>query len=214
MLLLKKMIEFLQRKNLEETKTLLKSFSKKYAGDWKCWINTLQRYPFVSPEVAKKFGEILRRWQAGRPRKISSDDKLLSILNQTKRILSQTTKINLREIFLSDTKIKGVLESLWNLFKNDLTEQKNTTGVGVTKAIMLVTEGNIGPAFDSNVCFNLNYYIHNSFESYYMGLQEIAEDIYKFENKENVHLEDLIPEQWKPVNIGRAYDMLVGPRDS
>jgi hypothetical protein len=206
------MIEFLQKRSLEEIKKLLESFSKKYAWDWKEWIWTLENYTFVSSEVAKKFGEILRKWQAGRPRTISSDETLLTVLDKTSKILSQTPEFNLRDITSSNTQIKDVLKSLWNIFKKDLTIEQNTTNVGVTKAIMLLTRGKIGPAFDSNASRNLNYYI-SSFDEYYRGIQEIADDISKFEYKENVHLEDLVPDKWKPLNIGRAYDMLIGPKD-
>jgi len=80
--------------------------------------------------------------------------------------------------------------------------------VGISKAILLVTKGRIGPAFDSNV--KTGWYV-NGCESYLTALTIIADELAVFEAREG-NLEEVAAKAGKPAAVGRAVDMVFGPR--
>ena len=49
-------------------------------------------------------------------------------------------------------------------------------------------------------------------EQWIVVLQQVAEDIRRFETANCSRLEDLVEIEWQPVAVGRAYDMVFGPK--
>ncbi|QLK42571.1 hypothetical protein FE661_10675 [Acidithiobacillus ferrooxidans] len=86
-----------------------------------------------------------------------------------------------------------------------------------SKAIMLVTKGSIGPAFDSNVMKNLGYkYNHDkSFQMWKNMLQYVADDLIDFQKR--IKVDDIykpLPDDLRSIKLGRLYDMALGPRQN
>ena len=83
--------------------------------------------------------------------------------------------------------------------------------MGITKAVKLVTLGRIGPALDTVVRQRLDIAEPRSAEEWITALASISSDLARFERRRGVRLEALIEERWRPVAVGRAYDMVAGP---
>jgi len=101
--------------------------------------------------------------------------------------------------------------NLWRIFEDGLCLKGNATEVGVTKAILLVTKGRIGPAFDSSVKAALNVYVRDC-KTYIKVLGEIASELAGFEARELTTLDGLAEQAGRPADVGRAVDMVLGPR--
>jgi hypothetical protein len=99
------------------------------------------------------------------------------------------------------------IRGLWRVFEDGLCVGKARV-VGVSKAILLVTKGRIGPAFDSNV--RKGWYVSDR-ESYLRALAQIAGELAAFEAREG-NLEEVAAKAGKPALVGRAVDMVFGPR--
>ena len=79
---------------------------------------------------------------------------------------------------------------------------------------MLVTNGRIGPAFDSIVRKKLGLKDHlRSSEEWIEVLRGISEDILAFE-KLHGKLSEIVPDQFAKYQVGRLYDMALGPGTS
>jgi hypothetical protein len=79
---------------------------------------------------------------------------------------------------------------------------------------MLLTNGRIGPAFDSIVRKKLGLKDHlKSSEEWIDVLRGISEDVIAFE-KRHGRLADIVPAQLARYHVGRLYDMVLGPGTS
>jgi hypothetical protein len=85
--------------------------------------------------------------------------------------------------------------------------------VAVTKAILLTTRGRIGPAFDSNVSTNLGVLSIFESEQLVSILSRLTRELAAFESRHSLRIENLVPAEWGPVAVGRAIDMLLGPKE-
>jgi hypothetical protein len=85
--------------------------------------------------------------------------------------------------------------------------------VGISKAVLLLTEGRVGPAFDSEVRKNLVTGDISSPESWITNLGNVIKDVVLFERLNHCSLEEAVPEEYRGVPYGRLYDMVFGPRD-
>ena len=107
----------------------------------------------------------------------------------------------------------NALHGLWATFSK-LPQKGSASCVGITKAIMLLTNGRIGPAFDSIVRKKLGLKDHlRSSEEWIGVLRGISEDILAFE-KLHGRLADIVPDQFAGYQVGRLYDMVLGPGTS
>jgi hypothetical protein len=112
----------------------------------------------------------------------------------------------------SDAELEPLV-SLWGVLIR-LTTMDDATCVGISKAVMLLTRGRIGPAFDRIARDNLRISTPPlDARAWINCLRIVSKDINAFESKHQVSL-DLIPSYvTKPLSAGRIYDMLVGPRE-
>jgi GrpB-like predicted nucleotidyltransferase (UPF0157 family)/mannose-6-phosphate isomerase-like protein (cupin superfamily) len=105
------------------------------------------------------------------------------------------------------------LHSLWAVFSK-LPQRGSASCVGITKAILLVTYGRIGPAFDSIVRKKLGLKRHvKSSQEWIDVLRTVSEDIRAFE-KRHGKLTGIVPESIAKYHVGRLYDMVLGPGTS
>jgi hypothetical protein len=102
------------------------------------------------------------------------------------------------------------LNSLWKNFLQ-LRTTGEATCVGVTKAILLLTDGRIGPAFDSQVRRKLGVARPSNCAEWVKNLEEIGEDLAAFE-RVNGPISRAVPAEFAGLAYGRLYDMALGPR--
>ncbi len=101
---------------------------------------------------------------------------------------------------------------MWQVFEDGLCVRGKATEVGVTKAILLVTKGRLGPAFDSNVKTRLNAWYVTDAKTYLEALAAVAIELAAFETHAQRRIESLALEAGRPAEAGRVVDMVLGPR--
>jgi hypothetical protein len=212
-------IAFLTQMSPDEVRVAITQFSKKYKDDWKQWTNRYQSSLLPESLIASEFGSVLRKWQAARPRPmrrprreaIHAPPYLEDLLTEAWPHLKDIGNLSVREINTAAPQQINALLALWDIFRN-LTSQGKATCVGITKSVLLLTEGRIGPAFDSTVRYRLRIGQPLNGKAWIEDLCSISDDISLFETRNGVRIESLVPTEWAPINVGRVYDMVAGPR--
>lgn len=203
----------------------IRGFDVRYKRDWRAWMATYDAQPLTAVETVAGCRTVLSKWQAVRsktkgrtirplkgtapPGTRCLDDVLAEAVVPV-QALGGTTIRDLRKP--ADPE-RDALTRLWAVFR-DLPTIGQAKAVGITKAVQLVTGGRIGPALDSLVRKHLVVRTPETAEQWFDVLQFVAEDICTFETTNQCRLEDLVEREWQPVAVGRAYDMVFGPRDS
>src|SRR4051812_21746062 len=130
----------------------LSAFSARYVLDWENWLR-------VSPsERASLFAATLRRWQATRPsplrrcraEAIHDRPHIEDLLDEADRYLVVLGGLTVADLDQASSDQIATLQGLWSTFLR-LPQAGTATCVGITKAVLLVSGGRIGPAFDSTV---------------------------------------------------------------
>src|SRR5438105_5296354 len=132
-------------------------FNTSYVRGWRLWMSVMQGQRNVGPPL----GRVLRRWQACRPNRMrrpqveakhdppyledliaDANPSVVALLDFDVRILASFTP-----------PAERALERLWSVFESLSYHGKARNSlagaVGISKAVMLLTEGRVGPAFDS-----------------------------------------------------------------
>jgi hypothetical protein len=204
----------LAEKTPEDVAARMAGFSMNYVRDWETWLAT------DGPSKVRKFGKILRKWQATRPYPMrrSRDESdhappfLEDLIDEASPYLSLTrdaTVANICSRSLSETE---ALISLWHIFAR-LPQREHASCVGRSKAIMLLTNGRIGPALDSNVRRQLKIPRITDGGEWVELLREIGSDIRAFEHRNAISLREAVPSEFRRLHLGRIYDMILGPRE-
>jgi hypothetical protein len=164
------------------------------------------------------FGRILRSWQATRPlpmRRLKAEathgkpflDDLLELAADPLSVLGELTVATVAQRTL---KHDEALAALWQIF-SCLPASGLASCVGITKAILLLTDGRIGPAFDWQVRAKLGVRRPASCHDWLVTLQDISEDILMFESTHGP-LANVVSVRFAGLGYGRLYDMALGPR--
>lgn len=196
----------------------IKRFPRRYVQDWRSWIEVSTCFDSpettsVPPLVAKKFEETLWNWRAcGRFQHPRNPEQLSQILNQALPFLHPLRNRDLRSFAFPTDTLKESIRNLWSGFRKGLCEKGSAQDVAITKALLLTTRGRVGPAFDSNVRSNASISGRLAAESLITVLSLLAKQLAEFENRYSVKIEDLVPPEIGPVAVGRAMDMLLGPK--
>lgn len=207
-------IEAIRNKMPAQIRADVDGFASRYVADWDAWLGC---DPDGRPEL---FGQILRRWQATRPlpmRRLRDDkkaqhqapflDDLWEAAEEPVRVLADLSVVTIADATLAQ---QEALEALWMNFLR-LPSKGVATCVGITKAVLLVTNGRIGPAFDSQVRRRLRVARPTTCAEWLVRLQETSEDIALFERAHGP-LTALVPSRFAHLAYGRLYDMALGPR--
>jgi hypothetical protein len=193
-------------------------FRKKYVSHWEDWLNT------PSSHRATKFASILRKWQATRPYELRSaraeahqraqhDPPFLDdLIEWAQPHLRAVEGITLASIHGIRPPQRKAMDELWGIF-TQLPTSHSASCVGVSKAVLLLTNGRIGPAFDSNVRGRLGIDRINSSRDWIAVLAQIGLDVLAFEEKWAVPVSEAVPPQFRHLEVGRLYDMVLGPRE-
>jgi hypothetical protein len=205
-------IEVLRWMTPEEVRAAVDGFSVRYVADWEMW---LAASPRARP---KRFGEILRKWQATRPkpmRRIRAEanhgapflEDLLDGAAEPVLVLGEKTVLTIGHRSIQED---NALRALWDVFSH-LSETGLASCVGISKSVLLVTDGRIGPAFDSNVRRELGLGRPETCREWLQILEAVGDDIAAFESKHGPLAKAVSP-RFEQLGYGRLYDMILGPR--
>lgn len=209
----KKLVEALRRKYPDEVTADVEGSSDKYGNDWETWLNTDDQY---RPEL---FVKLLGKWQAARPRALRrlkqrahhAPPYMEELLDRAKPFLQaiqHLTMIRVKNLSYAERKS---ITGLWEIF-SAMTQIESASCVGISKAVMLLSNGRIGPAFDSMVRKKLGISHLLNANEWISALQGVSCDIEAFEIRHGVRLNKIMPARFQHLEYGRLYDMVFGPR--
>jgi hypothetical protein len=207
-------IEFLRNKNEEEVRALISNFARSYRYDLHQFAKTNNEFGLGSCESAISLSVLLKKWTACRPSFVSTN--LQQILKELETDFTTISGLDLRNLRYASVNEKGAIDHIWSKLTNQLCKPKKLTGVAPSKVMLIVTNGRLGPALDSQARAVLGLSSDNTVSGvqYRTLLEAISEDLFAFEEINSpIRVETLVPKNWQPVFVGRAYDMAVGPRD-
>ena len=206
-------VQFLSRHSPSDIKGRLTDFTHRYKQDWQRWVQVCKGRRLDDSEVVRELKRTLGRWQAVRPRPLASEAGLTALIRRAATPIEQLGECTLRDLpYASATQREALLE-LWDLFSRSLAGNGETGCVGITKGVMLLTKGRIGPALDSRVRGELGLRQGPKDGPEWLSvLDAIARDLRGFERTNRVKLEELVEPQCGPIAVGRVYDMVAGPR--
>lgn len=205
-------VDSIRTKTPGQVRAAVGGFSARYVADWDAW---LAAPLYARPEL---FGRTLRKWQATRPlamRRLRAEAQhgapfLEDLLESATEPIVMLGDLTVLTVTQRTPQQDGALAALWEVFS-----RLPTTGlascVGITKAILLLTDGRIGPAFDAQVRAKLGVGRPATSQAWLQILERIGEDIAAFES---VHgpLVAAVPARFAHLAYGRLYDMALGPR--
>lgn len=205
-------VDAIRNKTPRQIRSDVNAFSARYVEDWDTWV--------VAPPDSRPqlFGRILRRWQATRPlamRRLRAEaehgppflNDLVAAAEEPLRALSGLTVLTIAR---RTRRQDQALTRLWAIFTR-LPTSGAASCVGITKAVLLLTDGKIGPAFDSKVRRKLGVGRPATCREWLQTLQDIGEDIAVFESSHG-RLTKAVPARFAQLAYGRLYDMVLGPR--
>jgi hypothetical protein len=196
----------------QEVREAVDAFSARYIDDWDQWLA-------VRPaNRAELFGQILRRWQATRPLPMRRTRReathrppyLEDLLEMARRPVEGLGDLDVRTVGHRTPGQDVALVTLWDLFAG-LSATGTASCVGISKSVMLVTAGRIGPAFDSQVRSRTGLSRPATSRHWVDSLECITGDIAAFEAA-NGPLSNVVSPRFAHLAVGRLYDMALGPR--
>jgi hypothetical protein len=203
--------------NIDQFQDRVNRFAAQYVDDWNCWLNT---QPSARP---RQLGIVLRRWQACRPNRMRRTQvenmhnapHLEDLINQAAQYIQVLEAFDIREEASFSNESRAALTELWNIFKNLSYQGRARNGlagiVGISKAVLLLSDGRVGPAFDSEVRGHLGTGNVINSTQWIEALRMANRDIGAFELNNHTTIQQATPEQYAHLNTGRIYDMALGP---
>jgi hypothetical protein len=199
---------------VEQFRDKINGFRQSYVQDWNEWCQVLR----VQQEVASTFGKILRHWKACRPNTMRRTQQeaqhappfLENLIVEANPFIQALKDFDICHQATLNGEVHRVLEHLWNIFQNLCYGPAQKGVVPISKAVLLLTEGRVGPAFDSNVRGSRK--IINA-QQWFDSLQKVSEDILAFEAANQCTLQEATPQAFVGLHSGRIYDMALGPRE-
>jgi hypothetical protein len=208
--------------SVKEFQSMINRFDKKYIEHWNSWLSIIDD----KAQQINEFGRILRSWQAFRPnvmrrpqaQAIHEPPYLEIIVDDAKTYIQEFQNFDLGEGRRFTADERKILVILWNKFTQLSFEGKRKTKrngiagvVGISKAVLLLTKGAIGPAFDSKVRKKLHIREPENASQWIDAIELAAQDAHQFQVKNNCTLQEAAPEQFRHLMPGRIYDMALGP---
>ena len=195
----------------------IRRFDQRYVTHWNQW---------MAVEPSKKifaFGKTLRSWSACRPNSMrrSREEAAHAPPFLEDLVLEAEPHINaLRrfDVSRSDSftvEATAALRCLWQTFLDLSYSGRARNGlagvVGISKAVLLLTEGRVGPAFDSEVRRQLEIATPARADEWLDALRMVQHDIEVFEARNHTSLHSAAGRPFEKCFAGRIYDMALGP---
>jgi len=205
--------------NIEGFQARIARFDQQYVNDWNNWLNT-------QPNArATQFGVILRRWQACRPNRMRRTQAeaenlhdapyLEDLITQASQHLHVLQKFDIRDHSSFSPQNCSSLVQLWSVFQELSYHGRARNGlagvVGISKAVLLLTDGRVGPAFDSEVRGHLGLRSITNANEWINALCTASRDVQAFEANNQITLQQAVPHPHAHLHSGRIYDMALGP---
>ena len=209
-------ITILRAKTPTQVHSDVAGFAEQYVRDWERWLLA------SAHERPKAFVKTLGRWQATRPAKLRRlrvragehpPPYIEDLLTKAAPHLHNLVGFSVGRAEALDRTERTALEGLWNVFSS-LQQVGIASCVAITKAILLLSDGRIGPAFDSQVRKKLRLNRLLTSADWIAALSEVSDDIRAFEGTHGVSLPSAVPPRFSTLAYGRLYDMALGPRNS
>lgn len=203
--------------SIKEFQERINRFAQQYVDDWNSWLN-------IQPNVrAEQLGVTLRRWQACRPNRMRRTQAenlheapyLEDLITQAAPHLQALQNFDIRDNASFSPQNCDSLAQLWNIFQNLSYHGRTRNGlagvVGISKAVLLLTDGRVGPAFDSEVRSHLGLRRIANASEWINALCTASRDIQAFEATNQTTLQQAVPQPHAGLQSGRIYDMALGP---
>jgi hypothetical protein len=210
----------LSEMTVDQVRQRLQLFSRTYVEDWAAWLHVDRKN---IQQTASLFGQILRRWQACRPnamrrpaQQANHDPPFLEhLVAQCGSAVQALGNFEMNNPDAVVGPIEQALTQLWQVLMH-LSFRGCVRGglagvVGISKATLLLTEGRVGPAFDSVVRRHLGIGPIADCGSWVSRIRNVAGDIGQFESNQGLPLREAAPEEFRAFHRGRLYDMVFGP---
>ena len=204
---------------VETFRLKVESFSAKYIADWDNWLGT------DSPGRPAEMGRILRGWQACRPNRMRRDAAsaahqgpyLEDLLADAAPHVAALSAFDIAAPApLDDAGFIAALDHLWPVFEQLSYHGKARAGlagaVGISKSVMMASDGRVGPAFDRFVAKGLAVGKIDNAAQWRKALAAAHADIKAFERNNGISFADAKPPKFAHLHNGRVYDMALGPR--
>ena len=203
--------------SIEEFQERINRFAPRYVVDWEHWLAT---QPDSRPE---QLGIVLRKWQACRPnrmRRTQAENQheapyLEDLVSQATQYLQLLQNFNVQENASFSLQNHRILTQLWDIFQHLSYHGRARNGlsgvVGISKAVLLLTDGRVGPAFDSKVRGHLGIKDIVNSDEWINALSTVSKDIQAFETNNQTTLRQAVPHHYTFLQSGRIYDMALGP---
>ena len=216
-------INFLSLMTADAARHRMRDFDSRYKRQWQAWLRVGAEHPLVSEDSAQAFRRVLSAWQAVRSTtkgrvlrplendSAEGDPSMRDLLREAAPFVDELGQVTLREARRLTMGQRRALSFLWDIFR-DLPTVGTANAVGITKAVKLVTLGRIGPALDKEVRRELRIGEPRSASEWIEALAGISDDLARFERATRTRLEQLVELRYRPIAVGRAYDMVAGPR--
>lgn len=197
----------------------IRRFDESYVRDWQSWVHALQD----QRNVAGNFGRVLRKWQACRPNRMRrakgetnhNPPYLEDLIADANPSVQALLDFDMRLPASLTQQAQEALEQLWDVFQTLSYQGPSRNGlagaVGISKAVLLLTEGRVGPAFDSKVRSRVGIRTPENAREWIRGLQVVSRDIQAFEKANQCTLHEAAPSRFAAMHSGRIYDMALGP---
>lgn len=202
---------------IENFQDRIDRFALKYVNDWDLWLKT------QADSRPQMLGMILRKWQACRPNKMRRTQAenqhetpyLDDLISQASQHIKTLESFEIRTSSSLSPLNCQALVKLWDIFQNLSYRGRARNGlsgiVGISKATLLLSNGKVGPAFDSRVRRNLGLANISSAEEWINALHTVSRDIQEFETNNQTTLQQAAPSRYSCLQSGRIYDMALGP---
>lgn len=190
-----------------------------YIAHWNAWIATQAA---ARPAF---FGSTLRKWQACRPnrmRRVAAEAHhpepyLENLIADSADHVTALNTFDIANVHALDNLIHiAALQQLWGILEQLSYHGKSrgglAGGVGISKAVMLLTDGRVGPAFDREVRNHIGLRKIETSAQWLAALRVVSIDIQAFEHTQNTVFSAAKPAEFAHLNNGRVYDMALGPR--
>ena len=211
--------------SVDEFQKMVSGFDRRYINHWDQWLGKCNN----PKERVSELGRILRGWQAFRPnvmRRPRSEAEheapfLEDIIDESSEYIQRLSDFDIAKESSIAPDVEKTLETLWDIFLKLSFEGKKKTKrqgvagvVGISKAVLLLTEGRVGPAFDSEVRKRLCVCELGTSSQWIYSLGMVAKDIESFQIRNGCTLNEAAPKEFRHIQSGRIYDMALGPRAS
>jgi len=206
-------ITALRAKTSQQVLDAVAGFAPRYVADWRQWLTASAAH---RPAV---FVKTLGKWQATRPRplrrlRVHGDQHagpyIEDLLEEAAPHLRKLESVAVGRTKALSQDHQAALEGVWHTFEK-LCQDGTASCVAITKAVLLLSNGRIGPALDSRVRKELGLGHVETASQWADTLDAVSADIQAFEEK-GVSLADAVPQEHRGLELGRLYDMALGPR--